>query len=45
MIGLTSEFKYPYDSYFGETGKCTFNETLHTPEVELDGYIRLPINS
>ncbi|KAL4440956.1 hypothetical protein ABPG74_009369 [Tetrahymena malaccensis] len=45
LYGLTSEFKYPYQSYVsGVTGNCTFDSTKQTPEVALDGYVKLQAN-
>lgn len=45
MYGLTSEYKYSYQSYYsGETGACQYDSIKPTAEVSLDGYIRLPSN-
>ena len=45
LYGLTSEYKYSYSSYYsGETGACTYDQVKPSAEVELDGYIKLPIN-
>jgi cathepsin L len=45
LYGLTSEYKYSYQSYYsGETGACQYEELLPSAEVEADGYIRLPLN-
>ncbi|KAL4453930.1 hypothetical protein ABPG74_003813 [Tetrahymena malaccensis] len=45
LYGLTSEFKYPYQSYFsGITGNCTYDQSTTTPEVTLDGYVKLQAN-
>ena len=45
LYGLTSEYKYSYSSYYsGDSGICSFNDVKPTPEVELDGYIRVPVN-
>jgi len=43
LYGLSSEFKYPYTSYYsGDSGTCTFGEVKQSAEVAVDGYIRLP---
>ncbi|KAL4497813.1 hypothetical protein ABPG72_000568 [Tetrahymena utriculariae] len=45
LYGLTSEFKYPYQSYFsGITRNCTYDQSVTTPEVTLDGYVKLQAN-
>lgn len=36
--GLTSEFKYSYGSYFGDSGDCTFNNKTQTVEVKVGGF-------
>lgn len=45
LYGLTSEFKYPYTSYVsGITNDCTFDTKTTSPEVALDGYVKLQAN-
>jgi cathepsin L len=41
---MTSEYKYSYSSYYGDSGKCTYDDVKPTAEVELDGYVKLPAN-
>ncbi len=46
LFGLTSEYKYPYTSYQGKSNnKCAFDTKVTTPEVTVDGYVKLPENS
>lgn len=45
IYGLTSEYKYSYGSYQGQTNNCTFNHTQQSIEVTVDGYFKLPENS
>jgi len=45
LYGLTSEYKYGYNSYYtGNASQCDYNQFKHTPEVALDGYVKLPAN-
>jgi cathepsin L len=44
LYGLTSEYKYAYSSYYGDSGTCTWDSVKPTVEVELDGYVKLPAN-
>jgi len=45
LYGITSEYKYAYSSYYsGATGACQYDELRPTSEVEVDGYIKLPVN-
>jgi cathepsin L len=43
--GLTSEWRYPYVSYFGTDFPCTFNNLTTTPIAQLQGYTKLESNS
>ena len=47
LYGMTSEYKYSYSSYFSGNAapSCQYNQTLQTPEVTLDGYVKLPSNN
>jgi len=46
LYGLTSEFKYPYSSYYtGDSGACSYDAVKPTAEVEVDGYMKLPVNN
>jgi cathepsin L len=42
--GQTSEWKYPYISYWGEDFKCKFNVSKTTPTAVLANYVLLPSN-
>merc|ERR1711981_931192 len=42
--GQTSEWKYPYVSYFGKNFQCHFNKTVTTPTAVLKDYKLLPSN-
>ncbi|EAR99302.3 papain family cysteine protease (macronuclear) [Tetrahymena thermophila SB210] len=44
LFGLTSEYKYSYSSYQGQTGNCTFDPTQQPIEVTIDGYLKVPEN-
>jgi hypothetical protein len=41
---MTSEYKYSYSSYYGDSGICSYDAVKPTIEVEVDGYIKLPAN-
>jgi len=43
MGGLSSEWTYPYTSYFGENFNC--NKTLVKPVVKVRSYVELPTNN
>ncbi len=43
---MTSEYKYSYTSYFtGDSGQCAYNQFKQTPEITVDGYVKLPANN
>jgi len=42
--GITSEWMYPYTSYFGTNYNCHYNSTLTRPMLQLDSYVTLPEN-
>jgi cathepsin L len=43
MGGITTEWMYPYSSYFGTTGTCKFTNKTK-PVVNLTGYYQVPHN-
>jgi len=42
--GLTSEWMYPYTSYFGENFSCHYNKSSTKPIARLAGYKKIPSN-
>jgi len=42
--GLSSEWTYPYNSYFGDNFECNFNSTKTPAVAMLDSYTDLPSN-
>lgn len=44
MGGLSSEWTYPYRSYFGQAYGCQFNSSWTVPMVQLDSFVVLPAN-
>jgi len=44
MGGLSSEWTYPYSSYFGSNYQCQFNMSNTSPIAQLSGYVVLPSN-
>jgi len=45
IYGMTSEYKMPYTSYYsGNSHECDYDTVKPSSEVEVDGYIRLPMN-
>jgi len=44
LYGITSEYRYSYSSYYGDTGACTYADVLPPAEVKLDGYLKLAEN-
>jgi len=44
MGGLSSEWTYPYLSYFGQNYKCHFNDSMTVPIAQLSSYTTLPSN-
>lgn len=42
MGGLSSEWTYPYDSYFGQDFTC--NQTRFKPIAKISDYVNLPLN-
>jgi len=44
MRGITSEWYYPYTSYFGQAETCHYDNTTTTPMATIAGYVRLPKN-
>lgn len=44
LFGLTSEYKYSYNSYQGDSLTCEFNPATQPIEVTINGYVKLPEN-
>jgi cathepsin L len=44
MGGLSSEWTYPYVSYFGQNSQCHFNASNTRPIAQLSGFVGLPSN-
>jgi len=45
MGGITTEWQYPYVSYFGDAEQCKFNNSVTTnPYAQLSSWVRLPVN-
>ncbi len=42
--GLSSEWTYPYQSYFGAAFSCRFNNHTTRPFAKIKGYVKLPEN-
>jgi len=42
--GLTTEWLYPYVSYWGNNFKCSFNSSVTRPFAKLTNYVVLPSN-
>lgn len=44
--GQTSEWQYPYDSFYGTTTECEFNSTSkQAPVAKITGHVTLPSNN
>jgi len=44
LFGMTTEWMYPYTSYYGEASACVSNQTLAKPVLQISGYQKLPPN-
>jgi len=42
--GLSSEWTYPYKSYFGKNFQCSFNQSNTPPVAQVRGFMKLPTN-
>jgi cathepsin L len=45
VSGMTQEWTYPYTSFYGDSGVCSFNRTMMGAPVNLTAYYSLPTNS
>ena len=44
MGGITTEWYYPYISYYGSNFQCHYNDSVTIPYAQVKNYTKLPSN-